>query len=58
MQLARQRLAIDPRCFGRGPARSYALALPAAQVPPISDDVKVFATTFAAGFLFVTVFLA
>ena len=57
MQLARPAIAIDPRRFGRG--RRLVDALPVRPLPPIfSADVKLFATTFFAGFLFVSVFLA
>ena len=48
----------DPvRSFGRGPVRVLAASVPAPQLT-ISDDVKLFASTFAAGFLFVTLFIA
>lgn len=65
MQFARARFATSPLAppggFGRGPVRQLAAAAPA--TPPsaalgLADDVKLFASTFAAGFLFVTVFLA
>jgi hypothetical protein len=56
MQFARQASAVHPRRFGR--RASYQSAeVPAARVP-IADDLKLFATTFAAGFVFVTVLLA
>ncbi len=46
--------AIDPRHFGRGP---FYLVTAAPKAPALSlalkDDVRLFATTFAAGFLFV-----
>jgi hypothetical protein len=56
MAHARAAIAIDPRLFGRGqmrvvedaPVRSWA----------IPDDVRLFATTFAAGFLFVSILIA
>jgi hypothetical protein len=56
MQLARSASAVHPRTFGRGPRKELAVPQPAGQM--ISDDLKLFATTFAAGFLFVTVLLA
>ena len=57
MQLARPAIAIDPRRFGRG--RKLVNTAPAAPLfPAISADVKLFATTFLAGFVFVSVFLA
>ena len=57
MQLAQTARYIDPRHFGRGPARVHAAALSASS-SVFSDEARLFATTFAAGFLFVTVFLA
>ena len=56
MQFARTASAIHPRRFGRGPVRDLERAVPA--VASISDDLKLFATTFAAGFIFVTVLFA
>ena len=57
MQLARPAIAIDPRCFGRG--RQLSDAPPSEPLlPAISADVKLFATTFLTGFVFVSVFLA
>jgi hypothetical protein len=57
MQLARPAIAIDPRCFGRG--RRLSDAPPSEPLlPAISADVKLFATTFLTGFVFVSVFLA
>ncbi len=50
------RLHPDPRRFGRRqPFVSKAVSLPA---PGIGDDLKLFAMTYAAGFVFVTLFLA
>ena len=55
MQLARRTVAADPRMFGRGPKR----VLEAAPVESrISDDLKLFATTFVAGFIFVSILIA
>jgi hypothetical protein len=56
MQLARSASALRPRQFGRGPRRTTE-AFERAE-PRISDDLKLFATTFAAGFVFVSVLLA
>jgi hypothetical protein len=56
MQLARPALAPNPRLFGRGPVRE--LAAPALAAPAISSDLKLFASTFIVGFLFVSVLLA
>ena len=56
MQLARPVSAAHPRQFGRGPLRQVDQACPAAKL--ISSDLKLFATTFAAGFVFVSVLVA
>ncbi len=53
MQLARPAIALDPRAFGRGRARELGSIRPAPT--PIGDDLKLFALTFAAGFLFVSI---
>jgi hypothetical protein len=55
MQLARSVIATDPRRFGRGPTRLSAVAGASASV---SDDLKLFGTTFMAGFVFVSLLLA
>jgi len=56
MAHARSSIALDPRLFGRGRMRSYAPeSKPAWR---LSDDAKLFATTFAAGFLFVSILIA
>ena len=46
---------IKPRLFGRG--KSYAAMTPAA-ASSLANDLRLFALTFAGGFLFMTVFLA
>jgi len=56
MQLARPAFAPHPRAFGRGPVRHDRPAATPAFV--ISDDVKLFASTFAVGFLFVSILIA
>lgn len=56
MQLARPVSAAHPRQFGRGPVRQLDEVRPVAK--SISNDLKLFATTFAAGFVFVSVLLA
>ena len=49
-------LPVRAATFGRrAPFTSDAATMPA---PVIGDDLKLFAGTFVAGFLFVTVFLA
>ena len=55
MQLARPAIAQHPFRFGRGPLRHVE---PAAAAPSISGDLKLFATTFLAGFVFVSVLIA
>lgn len=56
MQLARPAIAVDPRRFGRG--RQLDLGSAPVAAPSISDDLKLFMTTLAAGFIFVSVILA
>ena len=50
------RLPFPPRAFGR--RRPFVDGAVAAPAPAVSDDLKLFAATYAAGFLFVTLFLA
>lgn len=54
MQLARPGYAADPRRFGRRPI-AVAAAVPAK--PGLNDDFKLFALTFVAGFLFVSILI-
>ena len=49
--------SIHPLRFGRRVVLHAAPAVPA-PVSRISEDVKLFAMTFAAGFLFVSVYIA
>jgi hypothetical protein len=55
MQLARPLLAMDPKRFGKGRVRD--LASPREAAPTLSADVKLFATTFLAGFVFVSILI-
>jgi hypothetical protein len=55
MQLARPAFALDPRLFGRGRRRDLGESAPAAT--SLSCDLKLFATTFVAGFLFVSILI-
>ncbi len=56
MQLARPAIAQHPFRFGRGVARrDHQPALPGWELSP---DLKLFATTFMAGFVVVSVLLA
>ena len=58
MQFVRPVFAAHPRKFGRGQVRSCAMAAEATPLfPGISEDVKLFATTFLAGFLFVSILI-
>ena len=56
MQLARPAFAPHPSAFGRGPV-SFT-AGPAVSRLEINPDLKLFASTFLVGFLFVSVLLA
>jgi hypothetical protein len=58
MQLARPASSIHPRRFGRGPYKQVAAVEASARASGLSDDLKLFVTTFAAGFVFVSVLLA
>jgi hypothetical protein len=55
MQLARPAFAPDPRRFGRGPVRLLAERTLSSS---LAGDLKLFATTFIAGFLFVSILIA
>ena len=55
MSFNRPAIALDVRSFGRG--RRWVVP-EAKTAPPISDDLKLFATTFLAGFVFVSLLLA
>jgi hypothetical protein len=55
VQLVRPAFALHPRRFGRGPAR--AAREPAGQVSSLASDLKLFAATFLAGFLFVSILI-
>ena len=56
ISMTTRRLHFDPRSFGR--RQPFLADGPSAHEPAISDDVKLFATTYAAGFLIVLLFLA
>jgi hypothetical protein len=55
MQLARPAFALDPKLFGKGRIRM--LAVPATPSPTIRSDFRLFATTFLAGFVFVSILI-
>ena len=55
MQLARPAFALDSRRFGRGPARD----LGAPVIERVSTgELKLFVTTFIAGFVFISVLIS
>jgi len=56
MRTQRALVAANPLRFGRG--RPRCLAIPARQDWTVPDDLRLFATAFAAGFLFVSVLIA
>ena len=47
---------LSPRAFGRRPA--FAHAIEPAPAQSLSDELRLFALTFAGGFLFMTVYLS
>ncbi|MEO5972038.1 MAG: hypothetical protein ABIP91_01560 [Sphingomicrobium sp.] len=55
MQTIRPAYALDPRRFGR---RVVLHDAPAAPEFVLANDLKLFAATFAAGFLFVSILFA
>ena len=55
MRMLRPAIAADPRLFGRGPLRLEQEDRPASSA--IAGDLKLFATAFAVGFLFVSVLI-
>jgi hypothetical protein len=57
MHFARPIFSLDQRRFGRGPMWTTAM-LPESPAIGLGDDLRLFATTFAAGFLFVSLLLA
>ena len=56
MAHARAAIALDPRLFGRGQIRVAEVR--GERSWGIPDDLKLFATTFAAGFLFISILIA
>ena len=54
MQLVRPAFASHPFRFGRGQARTLEAPMP---TPRVGDDLKLFAATFVAGFLFVSILI-
>lgn len=56
MSFDRSSNAFNSCRFGRGPVRGGGEVT--APQPSLSDDLKLFAATFAAGFLFVSILIA
>lgn len=56
MQMLRLVVALDPRLFGRGPLFVRETAS-LASCPGMASDLKLFATTFVGGFLFMAIYL-
>lgn len=57
MHPVRPNFAPHPAHFGRGPARAHAIALPAPE-RALSEELRLFATTYVAAFLFITCLIA
>lgn len=55
MRSGRAAIALDPRLFGRG--RPRVLDSGEEERWTLSDDARTFATTFVAGFLFVSILI-
>jgi hypothetical protein len=55
MSFVRPVPAADPRRFGRARVRTIAVAAP---LSALNDDLKLFAATFAAGFLVASILIA
>jgi hypothetical protein len=53
MPFSRPAFALSQRRFGRGPLRSAATS----DDRNLTDDLRLFAATFAAGFLFVSILI-
>ena len=58
MAVTRPALALDSRRFGRRFVLHDVERVSGTWLPHISDDLRLFATTFAAGFLFVSLLIA
>ena len=51
-----RRLDFAPSAFGR--RQPFVMEVAAAPAPGLSDDLKLFALTYCAGFVFVSLFIA
>ena len=58
MQLTRRAVAYDRRMFGRGRPFEVAPQRPEAATSNLGADIRLFATTFLAGFVFVSILIA
>ena len=56
MQLARPTIALDPKSFGKRRAQKTASAPAAGST--LANDLKLFAATFLAGFVFVSILIS
>lgn len=56
MRTTRALIAADPRQFGR--ATAFQLDMPQEPGWTLSDELQLFAATFAAGFVFVSILIA
>jgi hypothetical protein len=57
MQLARPVVARAPGAFGRGQIRQLCAPQPVKAGWSVGSDAKLFATTFLAGFMFVSILI-
>ena len=55
MQLARPTIALDPKSFGKRRVRRAASASGSGST--LANDIKLFAATFLAGFVFVSILI-
>ena len=55
MAVVRPAVALDPRRFGRG--QTFRDEAPPSRANALIDDLRLFAITFAAGFLFVSILI-
>jgi hypothetical protein len=56
MQLARPTIALDPKSFGKRRVRRLASA--SGGCSTLAADIKLFAATFLAGFVFVSILIS
>lgn len=57
MPFVRPAFAVSQRRFGRGPLRDVGERIAVPLLPGIPEDAKLFAATFLAGFLFVSILI-